>query len=133
MIRAAIGTAVVGSLFLATVSAWAGNATVPGEFIVEPPTLRCLGFEWLIDGDDNRNGKVTVSYRKKGDGEWRQAQPLLRIHHEVVYRRQPGKTFRCGNMYAGSILNDGFTGKAPDLGAHELGSPLPVYGPRPRE
>jgi hypothetical protein len=34
---------------------------------------------------------------------------------------------------AGVVLpnvNDGFTGKAPDLGALELGQPVPVYGPR---
>ena len=29
-----------------------------------------------------------------------------------------------------SGLNDGFHGKAPDLGAYELGDPLPRYGPR---
>lgn len=29
-----------------------------------------------------------------------------------------------------SNVNDGFVGAAPDLGAHELGSPLPQYGPR---
>jgi len=28
-------------------------------------------------------------------------------------------------------INDGFKGKAPDLGAYELGDPLPHYGPRP--
>jgi hypothetical protein len=28
-------------------------------------------------------------------------------------------------------FNDGFTGKAPDLGCCELGEPLPHYGPRP--
>ena len=28
-------------------------------------------------------------------------------------------------------VNDGFAGKAPDLGAYELGVALPVYGPRP--
>jgi hypothetical protein len=28
-------------------------------------------------------------------------------------------------------LNDGFVGRAPDLGAYELGEPLPHYGPRP--
>jgi hypothetical protein len=28
-------------------------------------------------------------------------------------------------------LNDGYTGRAPDLGALELGLPPPVYGPRP--
>lgn len=27
-------------------------------------------------------------------------------------------------------ITDGFTGKAPDLGALELGRPTPVYGPR---
>jgi len=28
-------------------------------------------------------------------------------------------------------INDGFQGKAPDLGAYELGADLPHYGPRP--
>jgi hypothetical protein len=42
------------------------NAVVPGEFIVEPPTLMNLGFEWKIQGDDNHNATVTVQYRKKG-------------------------------------------------------------------
>jgi hypothetical protein len=28
-------------------------------------------------------------------------------------------------------INDGFIGKAPDLGAYESGQPLPHYGPRP--
>jgi hypothetical protein len=27
-------------------------------------------------------------------------------------------------------LSDGYHGKAPDLGAYELGDPLPHYGPR---
>uniref|UniRef100_UPI00234FE6F8 NosD domain-containing protein n=1 Tax=Caldimonas tepidiphila TaxID=2315841 RepID=UPI00234FE6F8 len=27
-------------------------------------------------------------------------------------------------------VNDGFTGSAPDIGAHEVGAALPVYGPR---
>jgi hypothetical protein len=27
-------------------------------------------------------------------------------------------------------INDGFSGKAPDLGCYELGRPLPAYGPR---
>jgi hypothetical protein len=29
-------------------------------------------------------------------------------------------------------ITDGFIGKAPDLGALELGKPLPIYGPRPK-
>jgi len=27
-------------------------------------------------------------------------------------------------------ITDGFTGKAPDLGALEFGKPVPTYGPR---
>jgi hypothetical protein len=41
---------------------------------------------------------------------------------------------RSAAVDAGQVLpnvNDGFTGKAPDLGAYELGRPLPHYGPRP--
>ncbi|MBA3707857.1 MAG: hypothetical protein H0W83_03430 [Planctomycetes bacterium] len=37
---------------------------------------------------------------------------------------------------AGEVLpgmNDGFAGKAPDLGAREVGSPAPHYGPRPEK
>ncbi len=29
-------------------------------------------------------------------------------------------------------VTDGFTGQAPDLGALEIGRPVPIYGPRPR-
>jgi len=39
----------------------------PGELVVDHPTLINLGFEWLIDGDANRNAQVAVSYRKPGD------------------------------------------------------------------
>ena len=40
----------------------------------------------------------------------------------------------CAALDAGAILpniNDGFVGTAPDLGAYELGRPVPTYGPRP--
>ena len=49
----------------------AENGVRPGEFIIEPPTLICLGFEWAISGDDNRNATVDVSYRRAGDSQWR--------------------------------------------------------------
>jgi len=43
-----------------------GNKVKPGEFVIDHPTLINLGFEWLIQGDDNRNAQVEVSYRKQG-------------------------------------------------------------------
>jgi len=33
----------------------ATNGVTPGQFVIEPATLICLGFEWDISGDDNRN------------------------------------------------------------------------------
>jgi hypothetical protein len=96
---------------LAPLSAWPQTGTVSGEFIVERPTLVSLGFEWKISGDDNRNARVEVSYRKSGEVEWRKGLPLLRLQRESV----PGGTPREGgghyfsyvapNMFSGSILN----------------------------
>ena len=37
------------------------NAVTSGEFVIDPPTLINLGFEWMIQGDDNRNAGVAVS------------------------------------------------------------------------
>ena len=62
----------------------AQNNTTSGEFTVEPPTLVSLGFEWRITGDDNRNAKVDVTFRKKGESSWRDALPLMRIQREVI-------------------------------------------------
>ena len=56
----------------------AQNGVVTGELVIEPPTLIDLGFEWLIQGDDNRNAAVQVSYRKPGEAAWRPAPPRAR-------------------------------------------------------
>ena len=37
------------------------NAVAPGELLVEPPTLINLGFEWFVEGDENRNATVTLT------------------------------------------------------------------------
>ena len=49
--------------FAATQPAPAGpppdpNRVLPGEFLIDPPTLQNLGFEWFIEGDANRNAEV---------------------------------------------------------------------------
>ena len=58
------------------------NKTKTNQFIIEPPTLVCAGFEWTISGDENRNANVAVSYRRSGDKVWQSALPLLRIGDE---------------------------------------------------
>ncbi len=80
------------------------NATKVGEFIIEPPTLENLGFEWYIDGDDNRNARVEVEYQIAGSNhEWKSGMPLLRIGGEHIGRAGIGYT--TPHMFAGSILD----------------------------
>ena len=81
----------------------ADDATLAGEFIIEPPTLISLGFEWYIEGDDNRNAQVTLAYRETGERNWRDGLPLVRVHNE---RSVFDKTldYTAPNMFAGSIF-----------------------------
>ena len=80
------------------------NNVTSGEFLVDPPTLINLGFEWFIEGDDNRNASVEVSYRKSGNGPWTRALPLLRVQGERVTRGAELDVV-APNMFAGSILD----------------------------
>ena len=85
-------------------------AVTPGEIVIDPPTLINLGFEWPIAGDDNRNAKVDVSFRKKGTTQWCKAMPLMRLQGERVYqgRAAVGEyifNVVMPNMFAGSILD----------------------------
>src|SRR5579871_2702475 len=81
------------------------NKVKAGEFIIDPPTLINLGFEWLIQGDDNRNATVAVSYRKEGETQWHEAMPLLRLHGERIFQAQGLFNVVSPNMFAGSILD----------------------------
>src|SRR5271166_2784515 len=81
------------------------NNVIAGELVIDPPTLINLGFEWLISGDDNRNARVDVFYRKQGDRVWQAAMPLLRLQHERVYQGEGVFNVEMPNMFAGSILD----------------------------
>ena len=102
-----------GLVTVANLPIHAQTTTVAGQFTVEPPTLVSLGFEWKISGDDNRNAKVETFYRKKGETQWRNALPLLRLQKEEIGTapnaadpaRYPLFQYTAPNMFAGSILN----------------------------
>src|SRR5256714_14343715 len=80
------------------------DAVTAGEFVIDPPTLINLGFEWMIQGDDNRNARVEVSYRKKGKARWIAALPLLRLQNEEIFQGDRLDLIT-PNMFAGSILD----------------------------
>ena len=92
-------------LLLAACTLQAQNAARPGRFHVEHPTLLNLGFEWLLDGDANRNATVEVRFRKVGTGAWRPALPLLRIGGERVFRDRELMNYIVPHGFAGSIFN----------------------------
>jgi hypothetical protein len=81
------------------------NQTRTNEFIVEPATLICAGFEWNISGDENRNATVSVSYRKPGEDKWLEGHPLLRIGGEKVYGHGQRWVYTVPDMFAGSLFN----------------------------
>jgi hypothetical protein len=130
----------------------AEEAVRPGRVVVEPGTLICLGFEWEIAGDDNRNASAEVEFRKTGAGEWKQALPLLRMGGERVHQdrtRQPfvATDYTVPEMFAGSILDldpnteyevrltmrdpDGVRGNAVQtVKAHTRGEPKAAEGGR---
>ena len=73
------------------------------DFFAEPPTLLSLGFEWQIDGDENHNAAVAVSYRKKGEQAWKEGLPMLRLDHERI--NENALQYTTPNMFAGSIFD----------------------------
>src|SRR5579864_630582 len=93
---------VLGPLLFA-LALHAANRTTAGEFITERPTLISLGFEWQIDGDDNHNAAVVVSYRKKGEPAWTEGLPMLRLDHERI--NENALQYTTPNMFAGSIFD----------------------------
>ncbi len=109
----ALAAAIIASsvFFTATARAQNETKTVAGDFFVDPPTLVSLGFEWRISGDDNRNAHVDVTFRKKGEQQWRKGLPLLRLQHEIVSGGTPREgsghyfSYVAPNMFAGSLLN----------------------------
>jgi hypothetical protein len=93
-------------------AAAANNATTITDFVIERPTLVSIGFVWKIKGDDNRNAKAEVQYRKKGDTQWKDALPLFRSQNEKIGQPAPGSggyayntVMTAPNHFAGSIFN----------------------------
>ena len=84
--------------------AWAANSTTTGDVIVDPPTLMALGFAWPIEGDDNRNARVSIVYRRKGETEWLRGLDPLRLQNEETFLRG-SLDYTAPNMFAGSLFD----------------------------
>jgi hypothetical protein len=78
------------------------DASVPGEVVPEPSTLRSLAVRWPVRGDANANATVGVAYRPAGETPWRPGYPLFRPHPE---HQSPGLRVAGGWLFAGSIVD----------------------------
>jgi hypothetical protein len=79
------------------------NGTNAGALYTEPATLISLGFEWSIEGDDNRNAKTQIFYRKAGSTEWQEGPPMLRIGDERI--NENALQYVTPRMFAGSLFD----------------------------
>ncbi len=76
-----------------------------GELRVQQSTLHAIGLQWDMKGDFNRNASVTVAYRKTGESQWLEAQPLLRTLFDGAGTSRIGWHVVCPNRFSGSVLN----------------------------
>ncbi|MBC8372331.1 MAG: hypothetical protein H8E53_01960, partial [Planctomycetes bacterium] len=97
--------ALVFVLVAAAGAAWGGNAAAAGKLTEELPTIKCLGFRWLVGGDDNHNARVHVEYRKAGSRRWRRVLDL--VGPGGGGSRKSARPPAREGMFAGSILEPG--------------------------
>jgi hypothetical protein len=98
----------IPALLIPCALARAENASKPlGEPVLEPPTLHCLGAYWIVSGDDNKNAKVEVEYRKAGAADWSKAMPLFRVEKGAHKTEKYGTKLDVpadACLFAGSIV-----------------------------
>ena len=96
-------SAVLSLLMISSIAVAADRVTTK-ELIIDPPTLMALGFAWPIQGDDNRNARGSINYRKKGETPWSNGLDLLRLQNEETYLRG-SLDYTAPNMFAGSLFD----------------------------
>jgi hypothetical protein len=80
------------------------NAITAAAPVLQHPTLLCLGVQWFVEGDDNRNATAAVAFRARGAEPWREGMPLLRIRGETAMKQE--KTpWSAPNLFAGSVID----------------------------
>ncbi len=94
--------AAVAFLMVGRGVAAANDATIPGAVSSPYPTLIHLSIEWLIQGDDNLNGVVTVHYREAGSGPWREGMPLRRV---PAAKSRGARGYHWPNKHSGSLFD----------------------------
>jgi hypothetical protein len=96
-------------LLLVSACAWLPRSTVHpitiGEIEFDPSTNHTIGISLpVMDGDEDYDAAVRVSYRLVGTSFWKEALPLQRVRPETHSRAVPS-TFPIAEQFAGSIFD----------------------------
>lgn len=91
------------------ISRAANDAASPlGPPVLEGATMQCVGIHWLIGGDQNQNAVARVEWRKRGEGRWTPASPLVRVERGAHLNETgkssldvPASTW----LFAGSVVS----------------------------
>jgi hypothetical protein len=91
----------LGALTLLPGSLFGADATVPVLLSFPNPTIENISALWLIDGDDDNDGVVTVRFRETGDASWQTGMPLQRVPAGT----NPTNGWTWPNRHAGSVFD----------------------------
>ena len=102
---ALLGLALIHHL---TAPVYGGNDAQPfSEPILEAPTLHCLGVYWIIRGDENKNARMEIFYKRAGTEPWLQGMDLFRVEkggNRLQRGRSAVEVPPDGWLFAGSIV-----------------------------
>jgi len=109
-------------------------AAAPGTTLYSPSNADRKGFATLAELRA-ATGQETHGIEIDYDIFENLAMPDVALRHKVYHAMDLNFRLKANSkaVDAGVVLptiNDGFAGKAPDLGALEVGQPAPHYGPR---
>lgn len=123
----ALATALFVCIVFCVTSTSAQNATIAGEVTTPFPTIIHLAIKWKMQKGMYEMHGVCVDMSIFKDVPFPE-RPVPELNPQDL-RPIPGSAV----VDAGVVLpniNDDFLGHGPDIGAYEVGSEMPVYGPR---
>jgi hypothetical protein len=101
MVRFVAPAFLSGVLALQPAIGYGADSTIPLSLDFPHPTIQNISVVWLIDGDDDNDGVVTVRYREVGQTSWRTGMALRRVPAGT----NPTNGWTWANRHAGSVFD----------------------------
>ena len=102
------GSQALGQADQAASQAASQPVDAPGEPVLEEPTLHCLGAYWIVAGDEKKEFRIDMEYRKGGETDWRKSMPMFRVRKgDSTQRKHEAQLNPPADawLFAGSVVN----------------------------